>query len=188
MNAVVFDEAHKWSHWFYPWLIGGVARLFVGFLLLRYVRRLWEGWFAWLVFVIIWSAGGWRVSEHLAIQHALASGSYSVVDGTVENFHPMPHHGHTHERFEVRGVRFVYSDFIETQCFNNTTSHGGPIRAGLRVRLTYIAERVLEHCIIRLEILPSASTRFPTGQVPPGNDGPSADGIRSDHLSSDPYR
>ena len=63
MKAVVFDEAHKWSHWFYPWLIGGVARLFAGFLLLRYARRLWEGWFAWLVFVIIWSAGGWRVSE-----------------------------------------------------------------------------------------------------------------------------
>jgi len=100
MNTVVFDEAHKWSHWLYPWLTGGVVRLFVGFLLLRYARREWVGWFAWLVCVMVWAGSGGRVSEHLAIQHALASGSYSVVDGTVENFHPMPHHGHTLERFE----------------------------------------------------------------------------------------
>ena len=161
MNAVVFDEAHKWSHWLYLWLMVGIVVLFEGFLLVRYARRQWFGWLSWLVFVTIWASPGVRVREHLAIRHALASGSYSVVEGTVENFHPMPHHGHSHERFEVKGIRFVYSDFMETQCFNNTTSHGGPIRAGLRVRLTYIAEPLLEHCIFRLEILPSASTQIP---------------------------
>lgn len=126
---LVFDESHKWSHWFYPWLAGGVVRLFGGYLLFRYARREWVGWFAWFVVVLVWASSSGRVSEHLAIQRALVSGSYSVVDGTVENFHPMPHHGHSNERFEVKGIRFVYSDFIGTECFNNTTSHGGPIRA-----------------------------------------------------------
>jgi hypothetical protein len=168
MNTVVFDAAHKWSLWLSLWLAGGIADLFVGFLLLRYARRQWLAWLMWLVFVVIWATPiGAVVRDHLAIRHALASGSYSVVEGAVENFHPMPHHGHTLERFEVKGVRFRYSDFTVTQCFNNTTSHGGPIRAGLRVRLTYIAWPYLEieHCIIRLEILPSVSTSSPFGRA-----------------------
>jgi hypothetical protein len=168
MNAVVFDAAHKWSLWLSLWLAGGTADLFVGFLLLRYARRQWLAWLMWLVFAVIWATPpGVLVRDHLAIRHALASGSYSVVEGAVENFHPMPHHGHTLEWFEVKGVRFRYSDFTVTRCFNNTTSHGGPIRAGLRVRLTYIAWPYLdiEHCILRLEILPSVSTSSPFGRA-----------------------
>ena len=154
MGTLVFDEAQKWTRWFYPWLAGGVGGLFVSVLVFRYARRQLFSWFAFLVAVVIWSAGGWRVSEHFAIQRALASGRYSVVEGPVENFRPMPHHGHSLERFDVQGVRFRYSDYEETECFNHTTSHGGPIHPGLRVRATYILERFVEHCIVRLEILP----------------------------------
>ena len=75
-----------------------------------------------------------RYHEHLS---ALRAGNYSVVEGVVESFHPMPYEGHSYESFRVRGIRFTYSDYTITPCFNNTASHGGPIREGIRVRVVY---------------------------------------------------
>ena len=75
------------------------------------------------------------------------AGQYSVVEGSVANFHPMPASGHDNETFSVNGVRFSYSDFDGSPCFNNTASHGGPMREGLRVRIAYWG-----NCILRLEV------------------------------------
>ena len=74
-------------------------------------------------------------------------GKYSVVEGQVTNFVPMPYGGHARESFAVGGKTFTYSDYILTGCFNNTTSHGGPIRAGLTVRISHVG-----NCIVRLEV------------------------------------
>jgi hypothetical protein len=72
---------------------------------------------------------------------------YSVVEGRVADFAPMPYTGHRLETFVVGGRKFAYSDYVLTGCFNNTTSHGGPIRAGISVRVSFVG-----NCIVRLEV------------------------------------
>jgi hypothetical protein len=74
-------------------------------------------------------------------------GDYSIAEGTVANFHPMPYSGHQNETFSVNSVEFSYSDYVVVPCFNNTASHGGPIRDGLRVRIAYSG-----NCILKLEV------------------------------------
>jgi hypothetical protein len=61
-----------------------------------------------------------------------------VIEGPVEQFHPMPFNGHETEHFVVDGRRFDYSDYQVTSAFNQTSSHGGPIRAGLLVRIHFV--------------------------------------------------
>jgi len=78
-------------------------------------------------------------------KHWLRTGDYSVVEGAVSQFHPMPYSGHDSERFTVEGVSFKYSDYDQSQGgFNNTSSHGGPIREGKRVRIAYREGRILK--------------------------------------------
>jgi hypothetical protein len=76
-----------------------------------------------------------------------AKGKYSTVEGAVSNFHPMPYSGHESEVFSVNGVQFSYSDYVVSPCFNNTASHGGPVREGLRVRIAYSGD-----CILKIEV------------------------------------
>ena len=108
---------------------------------------------AWGLF---WNFGilppSWRIyHDHERAQEQLRSGDCEVVEGTVENFRPMPHHGHSVESFTVNGVRFSYSDFdISKPGFNNTESHGGPIHAGMRVRVHYRGESILKIEVPRL--------------------------------------
>ncbi len=59
----------------------------------------------------------------------------------------MPYAGHTKERFCVEDKCFTYSDFVPTIGFNNTSSHGGPIKAGMPVRVTFVG-----NTIIKLEV------------------------------------
>ena len=82
---------------------------------------------------------------------ALKAGKVQVAEGVVENFHPMPASGHDTERFTVAGQRFAYSDYEETGGFNNTSSHGGAIKAGLPVRITYV-QSSYGNVIVKLEI------------------------------------
>lgn len=77
---------------------------------------------------------------------------YNVVEGQIENFHPMPHSGHDMESFTVNGVYFEYSDFVVHYGFNNTASHGGPIkRNGQQVRLSYITKNG-DNRILKIEL------------------------------------
>ena len=80
-------------------------------------------------------------------RQAYARGEYETVEGPVSNFHPMPYSGHENEMFSVNGVRFSYSDYVVSPCFNNTASHGGPIHQGLHVRIAYSGD-----CILKLEV------------------------------------
>jgi hypothetical protein len=73
--------------------------------------------------------------------------NYEVVEGVVYDFHPMPYEGHQEECFSVQQQQFCYSDYVVAPGFRNTTSHGGPIRAGLPVRIAYSGGAIL-----RLEV------------------------------------
>ncbi|MBX9769509.1 MAG: hypothetical protein K2X47_19690 [Bdellovibrionales bacterium] len=53
------------------------------------------------------------------------------------------------ESFMVSGVRFQYSDYVVTDGFNQTASHGGPISKGAYVRICYDPKG---NHILRLEI------------------------------------
>jgi hypothetical protein len=81
------------------------------------------------------------------LKNALLNGQAKVVEGPVSQFVPMPFSGHSKERFCVRETCFEYSDFVITPGFNNTASHGGPIRETLPVRVTFVGRT-----IVRLEV------------------------------------
>jgi hypothetical protein len=72
-----------------------------------------------------------------------------VVEGTIDDFVPMPASGHATEHFTVGGVPFSYSDYIMTDAFNNASSLGGPVRAGQYVRVCYDPR---DFAILRLDI------------------------------------
>jgi hypothetical protein len=109
--------------------------------------RLWP--YAYLALSVAWVALALGLSypSYQRLRGALESGRFTVVEGTVTNFVPMPPEGHRLEQFEVAGHSYAYSDFVVTPGFNNTQSHGGPIRDGLRVRIADVDGE-----IARLEI------------------------------------
>lgn len=106
--------------------------------------------FRWFfLFGICWTVivtAGLIVDARRASQTAQL-GRCDIIEGRVEHFHPMPAEGHEMERFEVQGVEFSYSDYVVSAGFNNTASHGGPIREGLPVRICHRDGEIL-----RLEI------------------------------------
>ena len=97
------------------------------------------------VFLLGWLGAGNVIHQHLQCKEWLESKNYNIVEGVVENFHPMPKSGHDTERFTVKNVKFEFSDFdLSKGGFNNTSSHGGPIREGLPVRIAYKNGRILK--------------------------------------------
>ena len=87
------------------------------------------------------------------------TGHYSVVEGIVTDFHPMPYEGHDDECFSVTTQRFCYSDYSVTPGFHNAASHGGPIRAGFRVRVTYSYDTILRLEVARDQMLSPAQLK-----------------------------
>jgi len=88
----------------------------------------------------------------LFLKHAMDQGLTLVAEGRVANFVPMPFEGHQNERFSVADVQFEYSDYTKTPAFHNARSHGGPIREGINVRITYMPNPDLRsNDIVRLE-------------------------------------
>ena len=93
---------------------------------------------------------------------AYQNGDYQIVEGYVENFDPMPHGGHKHESFEIKGVKFEYSDFDIMIGYHNAKSHGGVIRSnGQYFKIGYVhygneniivyIEKYPEKCYTNLE-------------------------------------
>jgi hypothetical protein len=82
--------------------------------------------------------------EYSKLQNAYRHGAFSTVQGPVEDFHPMPPQGHSTECFSVENQRFCYGDDIMSAGFNSDSAHGGPIRAGLPVRIAYVGNDILK--------------------------------------------
>lgn len=79
---------------------------------------------------------------------------YKIVEGKIEDFHPMPNNGHELESFTVNDVNFEYSDYRYDGGFNNTATHGGPIKHnGQLVRLSYYTVGESNR-ILKIEIKP----------------------------------
>jgi hypothetical protein len=95
---------------------------------------------------------GITYSERRELLTAYSSGQYSMAEGVIEDFRPMPYEGHQDECFRVEEQRFSYSDYEPQAGFNQSASHGGPIRSGLPVRIAYIEDENFRARILRLEI------------------------------------
>lgn len=104
-----------------------------------------------LGFAILWTAASFfgTYSAYLRHKAVAAENRCSIVEGPVQHFVPMPYGGHASETFSVNGVPFRYSDFMVTDGFNNTSSHGGPINGDSYVRICYDPS---DGVILRLEI------------------------------------
>jgi len=162
---VVYDVTQESWPWHGPAI--GLASVAFGMALWRTRDRwpwMWHGRFRssagwrkasaaiWLAFSILWTAmvTAGTLGPYLRARRALRDGTASVVEGRVENFHPMPYSGHDTERFTVGNVHFAFTDYSMGTGFNRTSSHGGPVREGLRVRIHFIGSR--EPMIAKLEI------------------------------------
>jgi hypothetical protein len=108
-----------------------------------------RGPYVFLVFACVWTGVAFlsTYTEYRRMCQALETGRFVTVEGPVTGFVPMPATGRSMESFEVDGHRYRYSDFVVTAGFNNTQSHGGPIRDGLYVRIADVDGK-----IARLEI------------------------------------
>lgn len=106
--------------------------------------------FMFLSFGILWTIDAFysTYSEYLYLIDSVKKGYVEIVEGSVNNFEPMPLGGHKKEKFCVQNTCFQYSDFNVTNGFNNATVNGGPIKEGLLVRVSYVGD-----VIVKLEIL-----------------------------------
>jgi hypothetical protein len=145
---VVFDLYQKGFDWWFPAF--GLLFVFIGGVYVCFVRgsRRLAGYF-FIGFACLWSGVIFSsmLREYVALRSAYRRSQFSVVEGRVTDFHPMPYQGHQSECFSVRSQTFCYSDYEVTAGFNNSASHGGPIREGLPVRVSYIG-----NTIVRLEV------------------------------------
>lgn len=74
-------------------------------------------------------------------KEAYDQGAYEIVEGHVENFIPMPASGHSKESFEIKGVRFEYSENSISSGYSKTKYHGGVIREnGQYLKIGYIRD------------------------------------------------
>jgi len=155
--VTVFDLADVgYRQW--PFAVFGLLFVAIGALLVRYRGQLPARGparfrsaftFVFLGFSVLWTtiAFASTYGQYRLLERALREGHASVVEGSVENFVPMPYTGHAMESFTVGGVHFAYSDYVVTAGFNNTRSHGGPIQSGRYVRVWYVGGD-----IVRLQV------------------------------------
>ena len=162
--VTVFQISTQSPNWFFA-LAGGIP-LIIGMVILWGRRRF--GWKQppWLfaiffcAFGLFWlcTAGMSVLREDFQMKTAFQTGNFQVVEGVVTDFHPMPYEGHQDECFSVQDQRFCYSDYGVTSGFHNATSHGGPIQAGLPVRIAYVGNNILRLEIPRDRILAPAQS------------------------------
>jgi len=151
--SVVFDVIESgYRQWWFA--ASGFVFIAVGVVLVAFRRFLAPRnatWFpfAFLGFAIIWTvfSFGLTFRDYYSLASALRDHRCAVTEGIVSEFHPMPSTGHEDEWFIVDGRYFHYSDFVVSAGFNNSASHGGPIREGIHVRVHHV-----ENDIARLEV------------------------------------
>ena len=102
--------------------------------------------FFFLSFALLWTLITFvsTYGQYSSLTKSVSNGGARIVEGVVTNFKPMPVTGHAMEKFCVSDACFEYSDYVIVGGFNNTASHGGPIREGLSVRVTYVGNSILK--------------------------------------------
>ena len=106
--------------------------------------------FVYFGFGALWTATAFinTYGQYSALAKAANSYRARVVEGIVANFKPKLS-GRGMESFCVSGTCFEYSDNVVTAGFNYTAYYGGPIRDGLRVRVTYVGNAIVKLEVVR---------------------------------------
>ena len=163
---IIFDAATKPFVWQHVWAATGAFAfgcVIVAIKKLRwrnalsdksgYFLMLAAGYFMMLaaLVAVCYDSTHWLILRWRSVK-ALGSGNYEVVEGPVEDFHPMPTDGSSRESFSIGEHTFSYSDDAPvetTTCFDRTRPHGGPIHPGLLLRVKFV-----DNCILQIETLP----------------------------------
>ncbi len=83
------------------------------------------------------------ILTHIDYTERLSSDNVYVVEGYVENYHPMPFEGHDTEHFEINGVYFSYSDYALMNGYHNSASYGGVVTAnGQYLKIKYVVNDI----------------------------------------------
>lgn len=155
----VFDVVDiGYRYWWFPSIFIGAIALIIVELLMRKIIPAWRlsssrrlALYSLVGLCALWSVQTFigTYSDYVELKNALQQGKTVVIEGKIENFVPMPHGGHSMESFIVSGHKFEYSDYEITAGFNQTSSHGGPIRSGAHVKINALGNK-----IAHLEISP----------------------------------
>jgi hypothetical protein len=84
------------------------------------------------------------ISASTRLRTEMRLGKSLMTEGCLQGFHPMPASGHDTERLRINGLQFAYSDYVITPGFHQTESHGGPVHADSRLRLSYIGPEIVK--------------------------------------------
>jgi len=168
--VTVYEIAQRTPDW--PFACIGLVPLIAGAVIIWGKRRFKWTKPHWLfaafccVFGIIWvgGVGSSILSADWQAFTAYQKGEYRTVEGVVSDFHPMPYQGHQDECFSVQDQRFCYSDYEIGPGFHNAASHGGPIRAGLHVRIAYREGRILRLDVAKEQTLTPAQSAAITAE------------------------
>ena len=82
-------------------------------------------------------------AEYRNARNAITSHSYSVAEGVVSDFVPMPPGGHAIESFVVNGVHFHYGSGWGSTTFNSEWNKGF-IHDGVEARISYVGEDIIK--------------------------------------------
>lgn len=150
---VAFDLYQKGFEWWFPafgliFVVIGAVIVWLGRTRNWQRSRTFVGYFMF-GFACLWTGVTFSTtfSEYAALRSAYRHSRFSVIEGHVTNFRPMPYQGHQLECFSVQSQTFCYSDYVVTAGFNNSAAHGGPIREGIPVRVSFVGTT-----IVRLEV------------------------------------
>lgn len=161
--VTVFDISKQPFDWWFPafgLIFVALGLFFVFFLSKRPGQKgaKFIGWFM-VIFASFWTFSGFSgmYTVYSGFIKAYKTGQYEIVEGLVQDFHPMPYSGHEDECFRVEDARFCYSDYTVEPGFRQSASHGGPIREGLPVRIAYLSGRILR-LEIRADQVPEAAS------------------------------
>ncbi len=152
----VFDVATAgYKSWDFPF--SGLIGIAFGVLLVAGRKNFPGAWakrpiastvfaYLFLVFSVLWTVLAFTSTngDYKSLSQAGSEDNVKVAEGVVTDFSPMLASGHKVEKFCVSGACFEYSDYVITGGFNNTSSHGGPIREGLPVRVSYVGDRIVK--------------------------------------------
>ena len=147
----VFDVAQVGFRWWIPLLILVFSALFIGIgwavrtSAERDLSRkglLFQG--IGIIGILV-SLGFFAVqySEYHSDEEALSHHDYSVVEGVVTDFVPMPPSEHSIESFRVNGVRFQYGSGWGSTVFNSEWNTGF-IHDGVQARISYRGSDILK--------------------------------------------
>ncbi|MGH9547215.1 MAG: hypothetical protein ACRD23_18565 [Terriglobales bacterium] len=81
--------------------------------------------------------------EYRSARKAFEIHPYSVSEGVVSDFIPMPPGGHSTESFVVNGVRFEYGSGWGSTTFNSEWNKGF-IHNGVEARITYLGKGIIK--------------------------------------------